>query len=67
MEISLTDAETMRRGFAWNQLRSFGFIARGNGEPDVFVHITALSGSGTLLAEGQRVSFDIGTNPATAG
>ncbi len=53
----------MRRGFPRNQLRSFGFIVREDGDADVFVHVTALTGSGTVLAEGQRVSFNIGANP----
>ena len=49
----------------WNQLRGFGFIASDTGEPDIFVHISALTGSGQLLCEGQRVSFDIGTDART--
>ena len=50
----------------WNQLRGFGFISRGNGEPDVFMHITALSGSGQMLSQGQLVTFDTVTDARTA-
>jgi len=40
--------------------KGYGFIERGNGEPDVFVHFTAINGEGyKSLAEGQRVSFDV--------
>ena len=38
----------------WNAARGFGFIGRDDGE-DVFVHVTALAGSGTMLSPGQRV------------
>jgi cold shock protein len=45
----------------WKAERGFGFIGRDDGE-DVFVHVTALAGSGTMLRPGQRVSFDIVTD-----
>ena len=49
----------------WNQLTGFGFVER-DGEPDIFVHITALSGSGQVLCQGQRVSFDVLFDARTA-
>ena len=40
--------------------KGYGFIERGNGEADVFVHFSAIAGDGyKSLTEGQRVSFDI--------
>ena len=50
----------------WNQLRGYGFVRPDDGSPDVFVHITALSGAGQMLCEGQRISFDVGTDARTA-
>jgi CspA family cold shock protein len=41
--------------------KGYGFIAR-EGEPDVFVHFSAIEGAGyRSLEEGQRVEFDVGT------
>jgi cold shock protein len=43
----------------FNDAKGFGFIAREGG-PDVFVHFSAISGSGfKSLAEGQQVEFEI--------
>ena len=40
--------------------KGFGFIERGNGEADVFVHFSAIEGEGyKSLTEGQRVSFEV--------
>jgi len=40
--------------------KGYGFIERGNGEADVFVHFSAIVGDGyKSLTEGQRVSFDV--------
>ena len=40
--------------------KGYGFIERGNGEADVFVHFSAISGDGyKSLAEGPRVSFEV--------
>ncbi|HSH64812.1 MAG TPA: cold-shock protein [Bacteroidia bacterium] len=42
----------------------FGFITQDNGGADVFVHFSAISGSGfKTLAEGQKVSFDLQNGP----
>jgi len=44
----------------FNASKGFGFIAPEGGGKDVFVHSSALEMSGLrILAEGQRVSFDI--------
>jgi CspA family cold shock protein len=43
----------------FNDAKGFGFIARENG-PDVFVHFSAISGSGfKSLQEGQKVEFEV--------
>lgn len=43
----------------FNETKGFGFIAQEDG-PDVFVHHTAISGSGfKTLQEGQRVQFNV--------
>ncbi|HZP73039.1 MAG TPA: cold-shock protein [Gaiellaceae bacterium] len=40
--------------------KGYGFIERGNGEQDVFVHFSAIVGEGyKSLTEGQRVSFEV--------
>ena len=47
----------------FNTAKGFGFIERGNGEPDVFVHVSAVERSGmTSLREGQKVTFDVVTD-----
>ncbi|AZO58601.1 MAG: cold-shock protein [Mesorhizobium sp.] len=47
----------------FNATKGFGFIEQGNGQPDVFVHISAVERAGMRsLAEGQKVSFDIVKN-----
>ena len=40
--------------------KGYGFLERGNGEADVFVHFSAIAGEGyKSLTEGQRVSFEV--------
>lgn len=44
----------------FNATKGFGFIEQGNGEADVFVHISAVERAGMRsLVEGQKLSFDI--------
>ncbi|MBN9253372.1 MULTISPECIES: cold-shock protein [unclassified Mesorhizobium] len=44
----------------FNASRGFGFIELGNGQPDVFVHISAVERAGMRsLVEGQKLSFDV--------
>jgi CspA family cold shock protein len=48
----------------FNDAKGFGFITPQDGSKDVFVHHTAVSGSGfKSLTEGQRVTFDIEQGP----
>ncbi len=47
----------------FNGQKGFGFIAREDGQPDAFVHISAVERSGLAnLNEGQRVSFQLETD-----
>lgn len=44
----------------FNDAKGFGFITRGDGEKDVFVHYSAIEGGGfKSLAEGDAVVFDL--------
>jgi len=44
----------------FNTTKGFGFIEQGGGQPDVFVHISAVERAGMRsLVEGQKVSFDV--------
>lgn len=43
----------------FNTTKGFGFIAPEDGSKDIFVHISAVQGSGLqTLNENQKVSFD---------
>lgn len=48
----------------FNQDKGFGFITPDNGGTDVFVHVSAIQGSGSLR-EGQKVSYDLGQDRKT--
>jgi cold shock protein len=44
----------------FNPDKGFGFITPDGGDPDVFVHFSAIEGSGYRnLEENQRVEFDV--------
>jgi len=48
----------------FNDSKGFGFIAPDDGGDDVFVHFSAIQGSGfRTLTEGQQVSFDVQQGP----
>ena len=48
----------------FNESKGFGFIEQDGGAGDVFVHFSAITGSGfKTLAEGDRVSFEVTKGP----
>lgn len=48
----------------FNESKGFGFISQDGGGADVFVHFSAIQGSGfKTLAEGQAVSFNVENGP----
>lgn len=48
----------------FNDSKGFGFIAPSDGTDDVFVHFSAIEGSGfKTLAEGQSVEFEVEQGP----
>lgn len=53
-------SETVTGTVKWfNETKGFGFIQQEGG-PDVFVHFSAIQGSGfRTLAEGQEVEFSV--------
>lgn len=48
----------------FNETKGFGFISVDGGGKDVFVHYSAIKGSGfRSLAEGQKVTFEVKQTP----
>ena len=44
----------------FNSAKGFGFLEQGGGQPDVFVHVSAVERAGMhTLVEGQKLSFDL--------
>lgn len=44
----------------FNTTKGFGFIQPDDGNPDVFVHISAVERAGMrTIVEGQKLSFDV--------
>ncbi len=44
----------------FNNVKGYGFLGRENGEPDVFVHFSAIQVDGyKTVKEGEAVAFDI--------
>src|SRR4051794_5685311 len=61
----MTAASVRTRGTVtrWNDERGYGFVTPTPDAPDVFVHISALSGDSARPQIGDSVSFSIGTGP----
>lgn len=48
----------------FDNTKGYGFVSRENGGKDVFVHHTAIEGTGyKSLDEGQRVQFEVTQGP----
>ena len=51
----------------FNAEKGYGFITPDDGSEDVFVHFSAIQGTGfRTLAEGQKVTFDTEPDPRGA-
>lgn len=49
----------------WVADRGYGFVKRDNGERDLFLHISNVVEDVEDLKPGQRMKFEVGTNPRT--
>jgi CspA family cold shock protein len=48
----------------FNESKGFGFISNDDGSGDVFVHFSAIQGTGfKSLSEGQKVTYDTEADP----
>ena len=48
----------------FNNAKGFGFITQDEGGADVFVHFSAITGTGfKTLAEGDKVSYEVQQGP----
>ena len=48
----------------FNAEKGYGFVTQDEGGPDVFVHYSAIEGSGyRALEEGQRVEYTVSQGP----
>jgi CspA family cold shock protein len=48
----------------FNSQKGYGFIVQDDGNPDVFVHISAVERAGMHnLNEGQKISFEVQADP----
>lgn len=48
----------------FNSQKGFGFLTNDNGGDDIFVHFSAIATNGfKSLEEGQKVTFDIESDP----
>ena len=48
----------------FNETKGFGFIANDDGSGDVFVHFSAIQGTGyRSLNEGQKVTYEVEPDP----
>lgn len=51
----------------FNESKGFGFVSPEDGGQDLFVHFSAIQGSGfKTLTEGQRVKYDVTQGPKGA-